>query len=70
MGISPTKKQAIKLLRKYDKMRLELHAVERELTRAVLAYATEQKLGFYDKDKFRVMLMVEAEMQAKRRKAA
>lgn len=70
MGTSPAKKQAIKLLRKYDKMRLELHAVERELTRAVLAYATEQKLGFYDKDKFRVMLMVEAEMQAKRRKAA
>ena len=68
--MSETKKQAAKLLRKYDKMRMELHSLERELTRAVLAYATEQKLGFYDKDKFRVRLMVEAEMQAKRKKAA
>ena len=68
--MSDTKKEAAKLLRKYDKMRMELHSLERELTRAVLAYATEQKLGFYDKDKFRVMLMVEAEMQAKRKKAA
>ena len=68
--MSDTKKQAAKLLRKYDKMRMELHSLERELTRAVLAYATEQKLGFYDKDKFRVRLMVEAEMQAKRKKAA
>ena len=67
--MSDTKKQAAKLLRKYDKMRLELHSLERELTRAVLAYATEQKLGFYDKDKFRVMLMVEAEMEAKRKAA-
>ena len=68
--MSDTKKQAAKLLRKYDKMRMELHSLERELTRAVLAYATEQKLGFYDKDKFRVRLMVEAEMAAKRKKAA
>ena len=68
--MSNTKKQAAKLLRKYDKMRMELHSLERELTRAVLAYATEQKLGFYDKDKFRVRLMVEAEMAAKREKAA
>ena len=68
--MSDTKKQAAKLLRKYDKMRMELHSLERELTRAVLAYATEQKLGFYDKDKFRVMLMVEAEMASKRKKAA
>ena len=68
--MSETKKQAAKLLRKYDKMRMELHSLERELTRAVLAYATEQKLGFYDKDKFRVRLMVEAEMAAKREKAA
>lgn len=64
------KKEAAKLLRKYDKMRLELHSLERELTRAVLAYAAEQKLGFYDKDKFRVRLMVEAEMAAKRKKVA
>ena len=68
--MSDTKKQAAKLLRKYDKMRMELHSLERELTRAVRAYADEQKLGFYDKDKFRVRLMVEAEMAAKRKKAA
>ena len=68
--MSDTKKQAAKLLRKYDKMRMELHSLERELTRAVRAYADEEKLGFYDKDKFRVRLMVEAEMQAKRKKAA
>lgn len=68
--MSETKKEAAKLLRKYGKMRMELHSLERELTRAVLAYATEQKLGFYDKDKFPVRLMVEAEMQAKRKKAA
>lgn len=68
--MSETKKQAAKLLRKYDKMRLELHYLERELTRAVRAYADEEKLGFYDKDKFRVRLMVEAEMAAKRKKAA
>lgn len=68
--MTETKKKAIRLLRKYDKMRMELHSLERELTRAVMAYATEQKLGFYDKDKFRVRLMVEAEMRAKRSKAA
>ena len=68
--MSETKKQAAKLLRKYDKMRMELHSLERELTRAVRAYADEEKLGFYDKDKFRVRLMVEAEMAAKRKKAA
>ena len=67
--MTETKRKAIRLLRKYDKMRLELHSLERELTRAVRAYATEQKLGFYDKDKFRVMLMVEAEMEAKRKAA-
>lgn len=68
--MSETKKQAAKLLRKYDRMRMELHSLERELTRAVRAYADEEKLGFYDKDKFRVRLMVEAEMAAKRKKAA
>lgn len=68
--MTETKKKAIRLLRKYDKMRMELHSLERELTRAVLAYATEQKLGFYDKDKFRVSLIVQEEMRAKRSKAA
>ena len=68
--MTETKKKAIRLLRKYDKMRLELHALERELTRAVRAYADEQGLkGWYDKDKFRVGLMVQEETKAKRKAA-
>ena len=69
--MTETKRKAIRLLRKYDKMRMELHSLERELTKAVRAYADEERLrGFYDKDKFRVSLMVQAEMDAKRKKAA
>lgn len=69
--MSETKRKAIRLLRKYDKMRNDLRLLERELTRAVLAYATEQKLGFYDKDKFRVSLIVQEEMKLRaKRKAA
>lgn len=67
--MTETKRKAVRLLRKYDKMRLELHALERELTRAVRAYADEQKLGWYDKDKFRVSLMVQEETKAKRKAA-
>lgn len=69
--MTETKKKAIRLLRKYDKARNELRLLEQELNRAVRAYADEERLlGWYDKDKFRVMLMVEAEMRAKRSKAA
>ena len=69
--MSDKKKQALKLLRKYDKMRMELKVLERELTRAVRAYADEQGLkGWYDKDKFRVTMMVQDEMRTKRSKAA
>lgn len=69
--MSDKKKQALKLLRKYDKMRNELRLLERELTRAVRAYADEQGLkGWYDKDKFRVTMMVQDEMRTKRSKAA
>ena len=67
--MTETKRKAVRLLRKYDKMRLELHALERELTKAVRAYADEQKLGWYDKDKFRVSLMVQEETKAKRKAA-
>ena len=67
--MTETKRKAVKLLRKYDKMRMELHALERELTKAVRAYADEQKLGWYDKDKFRVSLMVQQEVKAKRKAA-
>lgn len=69
--MTETKKKAIRLLRKYDKMRNDLRLLERELTHAVRAYADEQGLkGWYDKDKFRVSLMVQDEVRAKRRKAA
>ena len=67
--MTEAKRKAVKLLRKYDKMRMELHALERELTKAVRAYADEQKLGWYDKDKFRVSLMVQQEVKAKRKAA-
>ena len=67
--MTETKRKAVRLLRKYDKMRMELHALERELTKAVRAYADEQKLGWYDKDKFRVSLMVQQEVKAKRKAA-
>ena len=69
--MSDTKKQAIRLLRKYDKMRMELRLLEQELNEAVRAYADEERLlGWYDKDKFRVSLIVQEEMAAKKRKAA
>lgn len=69
--MTETKRKAIKLLRKYDKMRNDLRLLERELTRAVRAYADEQGLkGWYDKDKFRVTMMVQDEMRTKRSKAA
>ena len=70
--MSETKRKAIRLLRKYDKMRMELHALERELTKAVRAYADEERLlGWYDKDKFRVSLIVQEEMKLRtKRKAA
>jgi len=69
--MTETKRKAIKLLRKYDKMRNDLRLLERELTHAVRAYADEQGLkGWYDKDKFRVSLMVQDEVRAKRSKAA
>lgn len=69
--MTETKRKAIRLLRKYDKMRNDLRLLERELTHAVRAYADEQGLkGWYDKDKFRVSLMVQDEVRAKRSKAA
>lgn len=69
--MTETKKKAIRLLRKYDKMRNDLRLLERELAHAVRAYADEQGLkGWYDKDKFRVSLMVQDEVRAKRSKAA
>lgn len=63
--MSKAKQRAARLLRKYDKMRAELRAVEHELNLAVRAYADEQKFGWYDRDKFRVALMIERERKEK-----
>ena len=70
--MSETKRKAIRLLRKYDKMRNDLRLLEQELNKAVRAYADEERLlGWYDKDKFRVSLIVQEEMQLRaKRKAA
>ena len=59
------KHKAARLLRKYDKLRAELRATEQALTAAVRVYADEQKFGWYDKDKLRVALMIEAEQKEK-----
>lgn len=59
------KHNAARLLRKYDKLRVELRATEQALTAAVRVYADEQKFGWYDKDKLRVALMIEAEQKEK-----
>ena len=63
--MSKAKYKAVRLLRKYDRMRAELRAVEHQLNLAVRAYADEQRFGWYDKDKFRVALMVEQEKKEK-----
>ena len=63
--MSRAKYKAARLLRKYDKLRAELRATEQLLTVAVRAYADEQKFGWYDKDKLRVALMIEAEQKEK-----
>ena len=70
--MSETKRKAIKLLRKYDKMKSDLRLLEQELNKAVRAYADEERLlGWYDKDKFRVSLIVQEEMKLRaKRKAA
>lgn len=66
--MTETEKKAIKLLRKYDKMRIELRKLEQELNRAVLAFAREEKLGWYDRDKFRARLHTLAEVKARNAK--
>ena len=70
--MSETKRKAIRLLRKYDKMKNDLRLLEQELNKAVRAYADEERLlGWYDKDKFRVSLIVQEEMKLRtKRKAA
>lgn len=63
--MTKTKYKAVRLLRKYDRMRAELRAVERELNAAVRDYADEQRFGWYDKDKLRVALMIEQEREGR-----
>lgn len=63
--MSKAKYKAERLLRKYDRMRAELRLVEHQLNLAVRTYADEQKFGWYDKDKFRVALMIERERKEK-----
>lgn len=67
--MTKAKAKAVRLLHKYDRLRAELRKVEQELTAAVRVYADEQKFGWYDKDKLRVALLIEAE-QEQRGKAA
>jgi hypothetical protein len=59
------KYKAVRLLHKYDRLRAELRATEQELNAAIRVYADEQKFGWYDKDKLRVALMIEAEQKEK-----
>ena len=70
--MTEAKRKAIRLLRKYDKMKNDLRLLEQELNKAVRAYADEERLlGWYDKDKFRVSLIVQEEMKLRaKRKAA
>ena len=66
--MTDTKKQAIQLLRKYDKMRKELREVERELAKAATAYGRE--LGYYGFSKDMLRIRLENEAEDKRRTAA
>lgn len=67
--MTETERRAARLLRKYDKMRNELRELEHELKIAVLAFAAEEKLGWYDKDKFRVRQQMRQERQTKEKAA-
>jgi hypothetical protein len=60
--MTKAKNKAVRLLRKYDRLRAELRATEQELTAAIRVYADEQKFGWYDRDKLRVALMIEREL--------
>lgn len=68
--MTETERRAARLLRKYDKMRNDLRELEHELKIAVLAFAAEEKLGWYDKDKFRLRQQMRQERQTKERVSA
>lgn len=63
--MTETEKKAADLLRTYDKLRADLRDVERELNAAIRAFATEEKFGWYDKDKFRLRQQMRAELEGK-----
>jgi len=50
------KMRAAVLLRKYDQLRTELRATERELAKAVAAYGVETGYWGLNKDHFRIQL--------------
>lgn len=51
-----TKKEAAALLRKYDKMRLEMRALEHELAKACAAYGKSQGIWGFTRDHLRMQL--------------
>lgn len=64
--MTKTKQRAVRLLHKYDKMRVELRALEAELQQACHEYGREQGyLGWFHRDTLRSMLLVEEEQRAK-----
>lgn len=51
-----TKKEAAALLRKYDKMRHELRAIEAELAKACADYGRSQGVWGFNRDHLRMQL--------------
>lgn len=66
------KQHATTLLRRYDKMRMDMKKLEQELHEACVAYGQTQGYGMrYNRDHLRTKLLVEQEQKAKaERKAA
>jgi hypothetical protein len=59
--MSNTKQEAARLLRKYDKMRHELRALEHELAKACVAYGKETGRWGWNRDNMRSELEREKE---------
>ena len=60
------KRQAAVLLRKYDRMRMEMRQLEHELHEACVAYGQTQGYGLrYNRDYFRTLLLMEQERKDK-----
>jgi hypothetical protein len=51
-----TKKEAAALLRKYDKMRVELRTLEHELAKACAEYGKSQGIWGFTRDHLRLQL--------------